>query len=788
MVSSLVTRLRSYFLRKATKPHKPDFSDAKFFQALAQSEEQPEVLRHAISDFSSGRGQDSWLKVVRHFRSRTNPKFFLELADIPTLAEEIRRKHAVWYSAQREKTETSCRDGLAIYSTIAPPLAPGFPWHQPAQGPDNDLLYPVRPHRFAFAPRMALVGLFDESSVERLGLIVEDWLAFAQKGESNLPYVSNLVVIQRLLALCWTWAFLAARPISHDPNAMALEWTLIKIIRVDVEYLTPRLGTSYPNNHLLVDQFSRWYISLWLPEFCSADERSNSENIWLGELNRQTLADGTGFEHSIHYHEFGCEMAVAYYLLSIRNQQEISPEYRRRLEQMLSFQADIVGPYGLAPAIGNTTEDPLFPLDASEGWASAAWWLIHRELFDAKRAPLADIDQLCVERAIWLLGKDLPVASDEGWSTESLLHAYPEGGFFVFCDPDQASRLMFRTGPAVKTNISGGHMHADLLSVYLTIADKPVLVDAGTYTYRNSAEVVANSRLSWRQYFAGPSAHNGPALERLDPYGTLAGDFRPPDQSTRVKIVTNLNRSAACWVQARIESSNEYDGIVRGLVFIPGLYFLVYDTLPQSELTRDLSYGIQLSPGSKVSTRATSLSGNTQGSLWDITASPGLSLAPVLEGSTDPVGGWVSTSYGNLLAAPQARFRSDKSQPTTAFVIRVANQTASGDNLSIDVLSSSNGSHAFRISCGESIDYLILHPFGKADAKDCWGIDFDGDLLWIRTRHSRVQKLRWLDGRSVKCQDMCLRVEAALPLSILELEANQPGNSLADSLNHCQLG
>ena len=788
MVSAFVTRLRSYFSRKATKPHKPDFSDARFFKALAQSEKLPEMLRQAISDFSSESIQDARLKVVLHFRSRTYPKFFLELADIPVLAEEIRQKHPVWEKAQREKTESSCRVGLAIYSAVAPPLKPGFPWHGPTQGPGNDLLYPVRPHRFAFAPRIALAGLFDESSVECLRAIVDDWLAFAQQGESNFPYISNLVVIQRLLALCWTWSFLAARPIKDDVNAVALEWTLIKIMRVDVEYLIPRLGTSYPNNHLLVDQFAKWFIAQWLPEFCSTDERSKNEIIWLDELNRQTLADGTGFEHSIHYHEFGCEMAVAYYLLSIRNQHEISPEFKQRLVQMLSFQADIGGPHGLAPAIGNTTEDPLFPLDATEGWASTAWWAIHRELFDTKRAPLVDIDQPCVERAIWLLGKDLPVTSGEEQPKESLLHAYPEGGVFVFCEPDQSSRLTFRTGPAVKTNLSGGHMHADLLSVYLTIEDKPVLVDAGTYTYRNSAEVVANSHVSWRQYLAGPSAHNGPTLETLDPYGSLTGDFRPPDQLTRVKIVRNLNRSAACWVQAQIESSNEYNGIARGVVFIPGLYFLVYDTLPRSELTRDLSYGFQLSPSSQVSTRASSLSGNTQGSLWDITASPGLNLGPLLAGSTDPVGGWVSTSYGNLVAAPQARFRNDKSRHTTAFVIRAANQIAPSDKVAIDVTDSSNGSHGFRISSGEIIDYLILQPLGKADAKDCWGIDFDGDLLWIRTHHSRVLRLRWLDGRSVKCQDMRLRVEAALPLSNLELEANQPRNSLTSGLNHCQLG
>jgi len=475
-------------------------------------------------------------------------------------------------------------------------------------------------------------------------------------------------------------------------------------------------------------------------------------------------------------------------VLSARNQREIADWFKQRLAQMLSFQADMGGPHGIAPAIGNTTEDPLFPLDASEGWASAAWWVIDRELFAPRRSPLVSADKPCVERAIWLLGKDLPQEAGFEPPKQSYFHAYPEGGFFVFNERDQSSSLTFRTGPAPKTNISAGHMHADLLSLYLRVEDELVLVDAGTYTYRNTVERVKQTNVNWRHYFAGPSAHNGPALANVDPHSILSSDFRPLDQTARVKINRSLDRSAACWVEACIETSNAFNGITRGVIFIPGQYFVVYDFLAGSGSQIDVTYGFQLSAESDVSTYCGSVFGNTNGQPWEINAGPGLSLATLLEGSIDPLGGWVSTTYGDLVSAPQARFRNDRSRLKTAFVIRAGKQIHPGEILLINANDSRNGSFALQISMERTTDYLIIQPSGKADPKDCWGIDFDGDLLWVRTHDSRAQTLRWLDGRSARCQDIGLRVESRLSISSLELAAPPSSAPSPSNLSHCELG
>jgi Heparinase II/III-like protein/Heparinase II/III N-terminus len=787
MLRSLVHKILGFRSRSSTQSHRPDFSDRAFFNFLSQRETAPETLKQAASDFTASRITDARYKVIHYFRSRADVRFFIELDEIPKLAEVIQRNHPTWFQAQMRKITNDLDVGLSIYSVTAPPLKPGFPWHAPAKGYGDDLLYPVRPHRFAFAPRIALVGLAQPILIERLAAIVQDWQVFAAKGQSNLPYVSNLVVIQRLLAVSWTWAFLAARPMANTANILDIEWALIKLMYVDVEYLGSRLGTSYPNNHLLVDQFAGWYISQWLPEF-SDSALPEAEDKWLRELQRQILADGTGFEHSGHYHEFGCEMALAYYLLSARNHRKTPEWFDDRLVKMLRFQADICGPHGLPTLIGNTTEDPLFPLDADEGWASAAWWEILRTLFETARPPIKSNDKPCIERAAWLLGCDPCLASNIVPAPESALHTYPDGGFFVFSDPERSCRLMFRTGPAPGTGISAGHMHADLLSLYLSIDDEPVLVDAGTYTYRSTAKTNAKDAANWRQYLVGPSAHNGPTIQNIDPHGNFAGDFRPPGQTARTEVTRNSHQPPLSWVEARIVSANEYDGLVRGVILVRGEYFVVYDRVPESQRNQEISFGFQFSPASKIGVFSDSIFVNSNGKTWAINASPGLIRAPLLEGSISPVGGWVSEEYGNLVSAPQARFRTDHSRHSTAFVICAGNEIQADNQPTVEVNASGNDNLSLRISMGQIVDYIVIRRTGKVDAKDCWGIDFDGDLLWLRVKDARAKMLRWLDGRSARCQDMGLRVESTSCMASLEVESLPLHTPLPAGLAYCELG
>jgi hypothetical protein len=196
-----------------------------------------------------------------------------------------------------ERVRTEREIGLGVYARTGPPLRRAFPWKGLPLGPGGDKLYRKRPHRFAFAPRLALAALYGEPGDAYLAELLEEWMAIAASRDNGVAYDSNLAVTQRLLALSWAWAFLAARE-SRSLVDLEQEASVLKVICSDIEFLLPRLGDSFANNHLLADGFAGWFIGFVWPELAPEDGiRERFERLWSRELSRQILPDGTSFEH-----------------------------------------------------------------------------------------------------------------------------------------------------------------------------------------------------------------------------------------------------------------------------------------------------------------------------------------------------------------------------------------------------------------------------------------------------------------------------------------------------------
>ena len=307
--------------------------------------------------------------------------FFASLRQLRHAAQRNRTERPGWVERSLAITRRNCEQGLRIYETDGAPLCRQFPWNEPLPVRLDDALYAIRPHRFAFAPQLALSILYGAPFAKRFADVLEGWMTAASKGEGPYLYASNLVVIQRFLALSWAWSFLAAR-LEVEADGNTLELMILKILHADAQYLATRLGDSYPNNHLLADAFAGWYIGLLFPEFLSdSDWRTRFEAMWLGELARQTYEDGSSFEHSTHYHESACELAVAYVLLSRANAGEVPGWVMQRTRRMLQFQLDIVAGTNAPLRIGDAIEDGFFPLDTVDGWGTAVWGEVYRQMF-----------------------------------------------------------------------------------------------------------------------------------------------------------------------------------------------------------------------------------------------------------------------------------------------------------------------------------------------------------------------------------------------------------------------
>ncbi len=705
-------------------------------------------------------------RLVRHFRTRNLPRFFIQPEAMAAAVTTIAVHHPGW----REQLLNDSRDwcvslGDAYMTKLGSKGT--IDWQNLPAGPGRDHLYQDRVHLFAFAAILARAMLFGAPVGGDLRRNIASWMQLTEAQYDPAGYSGGLIVVYRAVAITWTLAFLAGG--SED---VELEFMLLRIMLSDARFLADRLGSSFPNNHLLADGFCLWYLGSLFPEFKESEAwKVRGEAVWLAELRRQIHADGASFEQSSHYQMLACEMALGYVLINHRNDRPIPDWVNERVERMLRFHADLYGTEGCPMTFGDCVEDPLFPLGCLRAWGHGDYRTVYASLFHPS-IPQSDQSSPDNETAFWLLGGTLPVAAST--HEESPFAAYSQGGCFVFRDLDANSRLMLRTGPARDAAVNPGHMHADLLSITLQVGDQAVIVEAGTYTYRSAPRNWPMQAPPWREYFMSPFAHNGLAIEGVDPLQRGPGDFPGIPIQSRVRTVCEKSGSALTHVAAEIIGATSYSGHRRGVVAVSGQYWLVYDLLPRGAPLASLSFGLQCAIGSRITHESNSKT------LWvdagsarlGIAMSDGIVIERIVRGGTDPVSGWVSRRYGEIHEAPMLRY---KMTDISGFHATLLSPSAVRPLPKPEALELPAGDCAFRISDAHNVDYLMLSSEGNDKVLSMSGIDFVGGALWLRTTGGMLAELRWLEGRGVTWPAHGLRVTAQRLVEELRIDVTATG-------------
>lgn len=678
-------------------------------------------------------------------RQKLGSRFFVSPNSVSELWRQLGYAFPQWHDRLMKAVQDDRNNGVRVYSDRGPRLGIGFHWDDLPTGPSEDTLHAKHLHRFAFAPRHALATREDPSAAECLLATVERWIACAESGRIRWCYDSNLAVIQRLLALSWVWAFVAGNTDEKHHEARMLEWRTLQIIEADIRFLEPRIGKSAPNNHLLTDRFAAWYIHTIFPELLSDPDEQKAERNFRDEVLRQTYPDGGSFEHSMHYHESVCEMAAAYVILCHRAGRTPDSQLEKRTRALLYFQAETSGPGAIPVALGNGSEDPMFPLDPESGWCPAALREIYRTLFDSQ-VPSAPRDDVTTMRAYWLLGGELKrITTNRSYDTRTV--PFYGTGIYVFHDTPQNAHMVFRTGPSPDVHVSPGHMHADMLSIYLQVDGQPMIVDSGTYTYRFRTEENTIQAVPWRQYLTGPAAHNGLAIGREDPLGPLHSDFRQVDRQMRVDTHCR-NIEGLSLVDASIERGGVYTNARRICIHIVGEYWLLVDVYPSSgDKKLAAHYGFQFALGTEVEVSGEITTARYRGSSESVTliGNKGRIAPMLLEGSTNPLGGWVSPCYGNVKQAPQVRFPVGCDKSVSAFLIR--GDGSRRHEPTVDVVSVTDDVIGVRITSRESQD-LVLYDRTESGGTEIHydGVIFEGHLLWLRRSGMEAIEYRVIDG------------------------------------------
>jgi hypothetical protein len=205
--------------------------------------------------------------------------------------------------------------------------------------------------------------------------------------------------------------------------------------------------------------------------------------------------------------------------------------------------------------------------------------------------------------------------------------------------------------------VSGGHGHADLLSVQAAVFGEPVIVDPGTYAYTADAD--------WRNYFRSSTAHSTVTVDGVDqavPSGPFKWRERP--RATLRRWISNNEFDVADASHDAFHSLPDPVTHRRRVFFSKPRYWMIVDDLHGALLHRvDLRY--QFAPMQVV------LSADS----WAVARTPGgrecrmLTFATtpltatLVEAQLEPIQGWISPDYGKREAAPTLTFSATTQLP-----------------------------------------------------------------------------------------------------------------------------
>jgi hypothetical protein len=344
-------------------------------------------------------------------------------------------------------------------------------------------------------------------------------------------WVSALELGIRLINWSITWQLIGgsrARLFSDAEGAAFRE----RWLRSIYEHARMVVGNfsrySSANNHLIGEAAgvlvaaSTW--PLW-PQMRSWGDRC--QQILEEECLKQNAPDGGNREQAFSYQTFVIDFLLIAGLAARGRGEDFSPVYWRRLELMIDFLASMTDMAGRLPMIGDADDGYVVRL-ASEPGFSAHGSLVATGavLFDRKdlAAKAGAIDG----KTVSLLGieavRKLTQLKDRGRSGFRPRQQFSESGYYLlgagFGTPEEV-RLLVDAG-ALGYLSTAAHGHADALSFVLSIGDREILVDPGTYSYHTEPV--------WRDYFRSTRAHNTVGIDGLD-QSVQAGNFMWSDHA-----------------------------------------------------------------------------------------------------------------------------------------------------------------------------------------------------------------------------------------------------------------
>jgi hypothetical protein len=579
-----------------------------------------------------------------------------------------------------------------------------------------------------------------------------------------------------LRSLSWIWAlecFVEPVPIGRGQAGGAAPvdaqpWTVLLLLGLDrqLQHVEQNLSTWFsPNTHLLGEALALYVAGRTLPELRrGAGWAALGRRILIDEMGRQIGADGGHAERSFHYHRY----TLDFYLLALvvaRLTRDDDRPFTEAVRRLARFARAVADDRGRLARIGDDDGGQLLPIcgrdsaDASDSLALAAWLL-----GDASLAvgPVP-------EEAVWMSGGGAALAR-AGTPAATPSIALTDSGYTV-CRSPRGDHLVLDTGPHGYLN--GGHAHADALSITLTVAGRPLLVDPGTACYTIDA--------ARRDRFRSTRLHNTLTLDDR-PQSEPAGPFHWATAATG-------SRLAWCTTPSFDYVEGAHDGyaplVHRRAVFArPGCWVVADRVLGAGDHQADLHWHLDprwtVGPAADGWVRASDGAGDP---VWIACLHGELEI--IRGGDGEPDLGWIAPAYGALARSTTLRMRHRDAAPFALLTVIVH----AAERPAIEALTVRSGgtiepgTAGLRLRAGEVTDTVVFGsttPAREARSEEtplrrCGSAgDFETDaaFLWCRARGDEpAMHVVVVDGSVVRTVDGRSIVALAAPVAFQETVA-----------------
>ena len=481
--------------------------------------------------------------------------------------------------------------------------------------------------------------------------ILDSWLNHLRY-PLGVEWSSNLEVGLRILSISRCNVMLMNSP-AWDQEFVS---TLLAWNRLHATHLRKEITLHHAlGNHQLGEACSLiWFASVF-PGF---PEANLWKSIGLKTINEIVpdlfFPDGVYAEQSNGYLKFALEFMFPLISNEHPSWQGFSSTTLKRLIYSLEFIQAQSNRGRNIPMVGDADSG------SAIGWRLAEYWdfswllAVGATLFN--RADLADGIEKFPAEAFLNTGlhglekfRDLKGPSIQGSISNKIkpsqYRSFPTGGYHI--SRDSYFQLIFDSGP-LGIPPGFGHGHADALSILINVENKPVIVDPGTMHYNAQPEV--------RTYFRETSAHNTLMIGRasqsevLDTFRWVSGyrvQWIDAIETSEFRVLSGTLVTNFYIHQRTVLHRFEMGLIISDVISVQG------DSMVQGHLHFHPNININRIGRNKF------LISDEKDLLEVFLPQSSHISSELIEGFREPMLGWYSGRYGQMVSTKTLRFRFD---------------------------------------------------------------------------------------------------------------------------------